>query len=403
MLEIAQLLFFSSILLFIVVLVTRAHARKTHRLAYSDRVNTHEAHALGQIEHFYNNNSVVKAYHSLQNLKQTLEQRREAFLAARKKQSWWKKLTTEGFDEEAHNRSIREIDTNISALEPNYKTVQTAYEAKSSSIIHRCEMARRAYREEFFKHRDQKFDSLMAVGLLSATASVPISIALDLSKAGDIYDALRSVNANYVDLSDFDIWMQTLIMPEVSLQGLSSLTKGAYFEQLVAEQYQGTLHEHFNHADTDITINGIEHQIKATESLSYIETVDLDTPIIATTEIASASRAIDSGISNVELDAEVAAALGGSLIDISDVALDAALSGLGGVGVMAAISGVGAATRKYSETGNILLATGSGLGATGVGVARTAVNTAELTYKVGRFGTKTVIGGVKLVGKLARK
>lgn len=393
----------ATVMLAAIIYACRLYDRRKHKLAYVEHVLTQKTRALERLDEAYESNKVAVAYNRLYALKQALIENRDRFLAARKKQSWWKKMTTAGFDEYEFDKSISEIDHSLASIEPKYKIVRTAYENKVVSVSRRCERAKQTYRDEFYKHKDKGFDRLMAVGLLSAAASIPMSMALDLNKAGDIYDAMRTVNGNFADMGNFDIWMQTLLMPEESLQGLISLTKGAYFEQLVAAQYQGTLHEHFNHADTDITIEGIEYQIKATDSIAYIETVDLDTPIIATSEIASASRAIDSGISNLELDHDVAAALGGSIIDASDVALDAALSGLGGVGVMAAISGATAATRKYNETGSLILATGSGIGATGTGVARTAVNTAELTYKVGKFGVKTVAGGAKLIGKLAGK
>lgn len=386
-----------------IIYACQRYDRRQHKLAYAEHVQTQQIRALERLDEAYTSNRIVMAYNRLSAHKQALMDYRDKCLSMRKKQSWWKKLTAPGFDDYEFEKSMRDVEHSLSSIVPKYKNVTIAYENKVVSVIRRCEQAKQAYRQEFYKHKENGFDKLMAVGLLSAAASIPISIVLDLNKAGDIYDVLRSVNGNYTNMGDFDIWMQTLLMPDESLQGLIALTKGAYFEQLVADQYQGTLHEHFNHADTDIAINGVEHQIKATDSLAYIETVDLDTPIIATTEIASASRAIDSGITNFELNHDVASALGGSIIDASDVMFDAALSGLGGVGIMATISGATAATRKYKETGSLILASGSGIGATSVGVAKTAVNTAELSYKVGKFGVKAVIGGTKLISKLAGK
>jgi len=403
MVEIVTISTIAIIAAIFLVRVNILRKKREHKEAYVQHVISQRNEAYSDLEKVFQRNKVSKAYHSLINLKNALTSQKEDFSKRRQKQSWWTKMTTPGFDEYQHLRAINDIDQNIRLLDSKYQHVRREYENKITSVSRRAALAKGAYREEFYKHRDQSFDKLMMVGLLSATASVPISIALDLNKAGSVYDALRSVNSNYADLGDFDIWMQTLLMPEASLQGLTSLTKGAYFEGLVAEKYQGTLHEHFNHPGTDIYIDGLEYQIKATDSLSYIETVDLDTPVIATSEIASASRAIDSGISNFDLDADIAMALGGSLIDLSDVALDAALSGLGGVGVMATISGVAAATRKYRDTGSLVLATGSGVGATAVGVARTTVNTAELGYKVGKFSVLTVVGGAKMIGRLFAK
>ena len=126
--------------------------------------------------------------------------------------------------------------------------------------------------------------------------SIPVSITGDLYSANAVFDALRGVNSNFENMSNTEIWWETLWMSPESLAGLTSLTKGAYFEQLVAGDTGGELFEHFNHADTDITIDGIEFQLKATDSVGYINSVDDDIPVITTSEVAAQSTAIDSGI-----------------------------------------------------------------------------------------------------------
>ncbi len=116
--------------------------------------------------------------------------------------------------------------------------------------------------------------------------SLPASVWADVDNASNVYDALREVNGRYADSTDIEIWLDTLFMPAESLAGLASLTKGALFEQLVARNTGGELHEHFNTPYTDITIDGETFQIKATDSESYIDSVADGIPIIATSEIA---------------------------------------------------------------------------------------------------------------------
>ena len=58
-------------------------------------------------------------------------------------------------------------------------------------------------------------------------------------------------------------------------------------EQLIAADTGGELFEHFNHPGSDIVIDGVEYQIKATDSTSYINSVADDIPVISTSEVAS--------------------------------------------------------------------------------------------------------------------
>src|SRR5690606_32261494 len=144
-------------------------------------------------------------------------------------------------------------------------------------------------------------DHALSLGLISASLSVPVSVAMDLDQAGSVYDALRKVNSNYAELTDFEIWQETLTMSADSLVGLASLTKGSYFESLVEGDFGGELFANFNHPDTDIIIDGVAYQIKATDSVSYINSVADDIPVIATTEVADDTGAIDGGYTDLEL------------------------------------------------------------------------------------------------------
>ncbi|MBS3652196.1 hypothetical protein KEU06_26730 [Pseudaminobacter sp. 19-2017] len=235
--------------------------------------------------------------------------------------------------------------------------------------------------------------------------SLPVSAWGDLSRAGNIYDTLREVNGNYAGMSDFDIWLNTLILPGESLAGLVSLTKGAYFEKLVEADFGGERFEHFNHPDTDIVIDGLAYQLKATDSASYVESVADGIPVIATTEVAQITGAIDGGYSNEEIEGSVELALGGTVVDFQDTAVDALLTGVGGLGLLATLRGINHAFAKHQEGRDGFEAVLEGAGVAVAGTAKGLVDTAELGYKAitskpSRFVGRTLL---KVAGAVDRK
>lgn len=230
-------------------------------------------------------------------------------------------------------------------------------------------------------------DYALRAGAIAAAVSVPISFAGDLSRAHDIYEVLRDHNQNYAALDDFEIWRAMLAMPREQLVGHISLVKGAYHETLVARDSGGVLFENFNHQDTDILIDGVATQIKATNSLPYIDTVKDHIPIIATSEVAEEAGVIDSGYTNEWLTDAVGDALGGSIFDVDDTVVDGVLAGVGVVGVVAIARGVHAAWSDYSLRQNLIAAAGTG-GITIVEAkARAVVTMVELIYR----GTSAVV------------
>src|SRR5690606_12264920 len=114
---------------------------------------------------------------------------------------------------------------------------------------------------------------LLKKSLWLSALSLPVSAWSDLDSAGNVYDALRRVNGNFANMSDTEIWWETLFISPESLTGLAALTKGAYFEQLVSADTGGVLFEHFNHPGTDIVIDSVAYQIKATDSVGYVRSV----------------------------------------------------------------------------------------------------------------------------------
>jgi len=225
-------------------------------------------------------------------------------------------------------------------------------------------------------------DKLVYYGLWGGILGMSGSVLNDLYDADQIYDTLRGVNGNFTDMSDMEIWWECLCMPAEKLAGLVSLTKGAYFEQLIVEQTGGQLHEHFNHPDTDIFIDGTAFQIKATDSESYINSVDDGIPVIATSEIAEQTDAIDSGISNLEITESTVDALGGSVIDFGDMAFDGVVDGLGCLGFFATLHGINHASKIYNETGDAETAVGEGLELAVVSTVKGIVDTSEIVYKI---------------------
>jgi hypothetical protein len=307
----------------------------------------------------------------------------------------WARITRPG------RKKLQEIRNQIKALEialgkvsanAELITTENDYEQIKQIVDQRIGTAKRLAADAIPESHRNSFepDHALSVGLISAALSVPVSVAMDLDRAGSVYDALRDVNGNYAQMTDLEIWHETLTMSPDSLVGLASLTKGSYFESLVESGFGGERFANFNHPDTDIMIDGVAYQIKATDSVTYVESVADHIPVIATTEVADDTGFIDGGYTDVELSDAVDIALGGSLIDIGDTILDGITTGIGGVGIVAIVRGAHAAWGQYRKNGSALGAFGVGIGTTASGVARTVVNFAEIGYKGAVFASKKV-------------
>ena len=124
------------------------------------------------------------------------------------------------------------------------------------------------------------------------------------------------------------------------------------------------------------------YQIKATDSSSYIATVDPDIPVIATSEVADKTHSIDSGYSNEELTNSVELALGGTVIDAGDTAVDAILSGAGALGFFATCRGINRANADFNKGVSAEEAIFNGVAVAVEGTAKGLVDSAETAYKV---------------------
>jgi hypothetical protein len=350
--------------------------------------------------------TISDAIENLVKLKADAEKRLDEERESRRLK-WWFDLTRPDFED---------VEEKIEELKAaRQKLIASGDIAKTESYFHdltdRVERRTREIEIEAVAcipaAPNDKFDEQRIVqgALMLSALSVPVSAWGDISQAGSVYDSLREVNGNYADMTDTEIWFDTLTMAGPELAGLANLTKGALFEAHVESSFGGELHEHFNHPDTDIVIDGVAYQIKATDSASYIDTVADGIPVISTSEVASITGSLDGGYSNEDLTNTVDLALGGTVLDISDTALDAVLTGVGGVGIFAILSGARSASAKYKETGDALESLAEGLSTATVHTARTTVNMAEMATKgvVGVATSRPVRFAGSLVASLATK
>ena len=308
----------------------------------------------------------------------------------RRKLKWWFDLTAPDF---------AEVDAKIEELEGAQKRlVQSGdirrtdnyYLALGSLVNRRTAQIEREALSAIPAKRNEPFDDVATVqnALILSALSVPVSAWGDFALAGDVYDSLRAVNGNYADMSDADIWLDTLTMSGPQLAGLANLTKGALFEKFVEVDTGGQLFKHFNHPDTDIVVDDIAYQIKATDSVGYVNGVADDIPVISTSEVAEMTGSIDGGYANEDLTQSVDLALGGTVLDISDTAFDAVLTGVGGFGIFAILRGLQSGAAAYRKDGESFEAVVDGASVTVVSTARSAVNMAEIVVK-GSVGVAT--------------
>lgn len=349
--------------------------------------------------------AIARAKQLREEAERQLDAQREKLLL-----KWWFDLTRPSFEE---------IDIKIAELEAakgrliasgQISRTEQHYDDLSELSKQRIEQIKKDVISIIPSHHDDEFDDRRIVqhALMLSALSIPISAWRDISQAGDVYESLREVNGNYADMMDAEIWLDTLLLSGPQLAGLAALTKGAYFEALVEGDFGGERFEHFNHPDTDIVVDGVAYQIKATDSVDYIESVPDDIPVISTSEIADLTGSIDGGYTNEELTDVVDLAIGGTVVDISDTALDAVFTGIGGVGVLAIIRGVRRASARFRETGDAIASLFEGLSATATATAKTTVNAAELatksvvglaTSKPAKFTGRVVLSSAKALGR----
>jgi len=134
----------------------------------------------------------------------------------------------------------------------------------------------------------------------------------------EVFDSIRR---GYTDLntsSNEEIFDYFQTVDEESMQGHISNIKGILFEQEYVQNLEDmgvhtSIFEATNHPVTDISIfdDNNELQLKATDSVSYINETLIENPditMVATTEVANSinnDMVIDSGIENAVLENSV--------------------------------------------------------------------------------------------------
>lgn len=370
-----------------------ARYRSELQQQFEQEVKQFEEEYLEKATELRNQHPLYKAYYALDFAEAYLKQRRveieKQWDEAMSKTSWWNQLVNGGA------LDFKDLDMKIESLKLGKLRLTRTHEKDfDAQNEHYGKLAKQAFTrmaqtkiatEQFIQqchYDDAVGNDMLKQGFLLASLSVPVSLWSDVNQAGDIYEVLRSVNGDYAGLSDAEIWWETLFLQSESLAGLISLTKGAYLEHIVATDTGGQLFEHFNHPDTDIVIDGVAFQIKATDSADYIHSVEDGIPVIATTEVANLTDAIDSGYRNEDLHEAVSLAVGGAVIDVGDTAVDAILTGIGGLGVLASLQGINHAVKQHENGGDPVEAMFEGVGIAIEGTARAAVNTLELGHNV---------------------
>ncbi|WP_411360144.1 hypothetical protein [Pseudidiomarina sp. YC-516-91] len=141
----------------------------------------------------------------------------------------------------------------------------------------------------------------------------------------EVFDAVRRGYTEFENASSTDIIDYFESLDDESLIGHVSNIKGILFEQEYVDnlESQGITAELFgatNHPGTDVQMLGdngdiVELQLKATDSVSYINDAiadDPETAFVVTSEVASQfdpNLIIDSGIENAALESAVSETL----------------------------------------------------------------------------------------------
>jgi hypothetical protein len=142
----------------------------------------------------------------------------------------------------------------------------------------------------------------------------------------------------------------------------------------------------------------VAYQLKATDSGSHVKSVDEEIPVIATSEVALQTDAINSGFSNDELTHAVDLAIGDSVIDFGDTSVDAILSGIGGLGFFATLKGINHAAEMHANGGDAIESLFEGAGVFIIGTPHGFVGAAEMTYKILMSRPSRFLGRLTLKG-----
>lgn len=217
------------------------------------------------------------------------------------------------------------------------------------------------------------------LAVLTGGASTSASMMVDVKEADAIFEAARTANGNFANMSDSQIVDYCSSLDSDQLTGMVSLVHGRHFENMVSEATGGVLFDAKNHPDTDMILDGTEYSIKSNDA-----TADS----IAEFETYSPQ---DLGHDDKELIDRTSEVLDGDIID----ATDAIISGAAGFGTIATLQAVGEGAEEWEnlEEGEKTKGKAALVGTKTVGKA--GIGTAKSTWALMKLAGKGVKAGYK--------
>ena len=235
----------------------------------------------------------------------------------------------------------------------------------------------KSIRAKLVMHKSRYRMNTLAV--LTGGASASASMIIDTQEADAIFEAARTANGNFTNMSDSQIVDYCSNLDTDQLTGMVSLVHGRHFENLVSDATGGVLFDAKNHPDTDMTLDGTEYSIKSNDS-----TAD------GITEFDTYSPQ-DLGMDDKELIDRTSEVLDGDIIDASD----AIISGAIGFGTMATLQAVGEGAEEWENLNDWEKTKTKAAWVGTKTVGKAGVGTAKSTLALGKLGWKGIKAGYK--------
>ncbi|GEM_PF-2260105 len=161
----------------------------------------------------------------------------------------------------------------------------------------------------------------------------------------EVFEAVRRGYSNLENASDREIVAYFADIDEVEFAGHLSHIKGIAFEQELARATDGVLHEETNYEGTDLIIEGKEYSVKTgVSNQATNEDLEEGLKVIATSEIAAETEAIDGGMTIEEVTSQVSNGLVEEvLVESADFLLESSKFAIGGT-IFAAVWAIGKLT-----------------------------------------------------------
>ncbi len=206
------------------------------------------------------------------------------------------------------------------------------------------------------------------------------SMSVDIQEADAIFEAARTANSTFENMSDSQIIDYCSALDSSQLTGMVSLVHGRHFENIVSEATGGILFEAKNHADTDMILNGAEYSIKSNDATAdSIAEFDTYSPQ-------------DLGLDDEELMNRTTDVLDGDIID----ATDAIISGAVGFGTMATLQAVGEGADEWESLEEWEKTKGKAAWVGTKTVGKAGVGTAKSTWGLLKLAGRGIKEGYKV-------